>query len=307
MTTDRYRPSALTCAVTGGDVLPSQSQYLPKGADAIATAALEAAHAGASSVHLHARDADGRPTASAAQFKEMVDQIRSGSDVVINVTTGGAPGMTLQQRLEGMVAAQPDICTFNLGTMNYESFPVPERWPAVSTDWEREILEKSGSGTFINTLDMLREAAAAARDVNATPELEAYDLGHLNMARFLIEEGTLKAPVRIQFVLGVLGGAGNDLEDLFMLRERALRILGPNLADVGVAAVGFPMQFRHVAVALSLGMDCRVGMEDSLRLRRNQPVQWNSEMVDVATSIASHLARPIASPAELRSRLTKWS
>lgn len=305
--TDRYRSSALTCAVTGGDVLPSQSEYLPRGTEQIATAAIEAARAGASSVHLHARDAAGRPSPDPNQLREITDAIRAETDVVINVTTGGAPGQTLQQRLDAMTATRPDICTFNLGTMNYETFPVRSHWPAAKSDWERELLEESGSRTFISTLDMLRETAAAAKDVNATPELEAYDLGHINMAKFLIEEGTLKAPVRVQFVLGLLGGAGNDLEDLFMLRERARRILGPDLADLGVAATGFPMQFRHVAVALSVGMDCRVGMEDSLRIRRDQPAKKNSEMVDVAVTIAQQVARPIATPTELRSRLTKWS
>lgn len=173
--------------------------------------------------------------------------------------------------------------------------------------WEREVLEKSGSGVFINTLAMLRDAAAAARDVGAVPELEAYDLGHLNMARHLLDEGTLQGPVRIQLVLGVLGGAGNALEDLFMLRERAEKVLGDGLGDLGVAAVGYPMQFRHVAVALSLGMDCRVGMEDSLRLRRDQSATNNAEMVTVATQLAELVGRPIATSTELRARLTRWN
>ncbi|MGH2549950.1 MAG: 3-keto-5-aminohexanoate cleavage protein, partial [Thermomicrobiales bacterium] len=151
---DRYRPSALTAAVTGGDVLPSQSDHLPRGAEGIARAALSAAGAGASSVHLHARDDDGRPSASGTLYKEIVEAIRAQSDVVINVSTGGSPGMTLDERLEGMRSVAPDICTFNLGTMNYESFPDPARWPKVNSDWEREVLEKSGSGTFINTLAM---------------------------------------------------------------------------------------------------------------------------------------------------------
>ncbi|WP_010314601.1 3-keto-5-aminohexanoate cleavage protein [Saccharopolyspora spinosa] len=303
---DRYRSSALTAAVTGGDVLPSQSPYLPRGAEQIATDALTAAEAGASSVHLHARDDSGRPSASPTLFEEIVSAIRASSDVVINVTTGGSPGMSLDERLAGMRAARPDIATFNLGTMNYEGYPTPARWPRVEADWERELLEKSGQGVFINTLSMLRECAAACRDVGATPELEAYDLGHIAMARFLIDEGTLAPPVRIQCVLGVLGGAGNAIEDLFVLRDRALHVLGDDLADFGVAAVGYPTQFRHAAVALALGMDCRVGMEDNLRLRRDRQARSNAELVEVAVDLADRLARPIASATELRSRLTKW-
>ncbi|MFF8844037.1 3-keto-5-aminohexanoate cleavage protein [Streptomyces sp. NPDC015127] len=155
-------------------------------------------------------------------------------------------------------------------------------------------------------LAMLREVAAAAKDAGATPELETYDLGHLYMARQLIEERTLQGPVRIQLVLGVLGGAGNELEDLFALRERAQKVLGDQLCDLGVAAVGYPMQFRHAATALGLGMDCRVGMEDSLRVKRTQPVRDNAEMVEVAVQLADLLGRPIATPDELRSRLTRW-
>lgn len=302
----RYRPSALTAAVTGGDVLPSQSEHLPRGVDGIVAAALGAAEAGASSVHLHARDEDGRPAADPAMFRDIAQAIRAESDVVINITTGGAPGMTLDEKLTAMLAGEPDICTFNLGTMNYELFPDPRRRPTVSSDWEREVLESAGDGTFINTLAMMRDAAAAARDGGVTPELEAYDLGHLHMARHLIEEGTLQGPVRVQLVLGVLGGAANELENLFLLRERALRILGDDLADLGVAATGFPMQFRHAAVALSFGMDCRVGMEDSLRLRRDRQAESNAEMVEVAVGIADRLGRPIATPAQLRDRLTKW-
>jgi uncharacterized protein (DUF849 family) len=301
--TDRYRPSVITAAITGGDVLPSQSSSIPCGARQIAADAIAAAEAGATCVHLHARTDDGRPSADPGLFAEIVAGIRERSDVVINVTTGGAPGMSVADRLAGMQAVRPEIATFNLGTMNYEGFPTPSRWPAVHSDWEREVLERSGHGTFVNTLAMLREFAAAARDAGVTPELEAYDLGHVAMARFLVDEGTLRPPVRLQLVLGVLGGAGNALEDLFMLRERALRILGDDLADLGVAATGYPMQLRHAAVALALGMDCRVGLEDSLRVARDRVATSNRELVEVAVRIADAVGRPVAAPGELRDRL----
>ena len=303
---DRYRPSALTAAVTGGDVLPSQSPHIPRGVDGIADEAIRAAAAGVSSVHLHARDETGRPSASPELFSDIVAKIRANTDVVINISTGGAPGMTLDERLAGLRAVRPDIATFNLGTMNYETFPDPGRWPSVRSDWEQAVLEGSGNGTFTNTLAMLREAAAAAREAGTTPELEAYDLGHLSMARFLVDEGTLVPPVRVQLVLGVLGGAGHHLDDLVMLRQRARTILGPDLADLGVAAVGFPMQFRHVAVALAYGMDCRVGLEDSLRVRRGEVAVSNVDQVTVATGLADRLARPVATPDQLRARLTRW-
>lgn len=287
-------------------MLPSQSPSIPCGAEQIVAEALAAADAGATSVHLHARDERGRPSSSPELFAEIAAGIRDRSSVVINMSTGGAPGMTVEERLAGMEAVHPEIATFNLGTMNYEGFPDPRRRPEVHSGWERELLEQSGHITFINTLAMLREFAGAARDLGVTPELEAYDLGHIAMARFLIDEGTLQPPVRMQLVLGVLGGAGNDLEDLFVLRERALRILGEDLGDLGVAAVGYPMQFRHVAVALALGMDCRVGLEDSLRVERRRLASSNRQLVEIAVGLAERVGRPIAAPDELRSRLTPW-
>jgi uncharacterized protein (DUF849 family) len=214
--------------------------------------------------------------------------------------------MNVEDRLAAVQAVKPDIATFNLGTMNYEGFPDPSRWPEVQSDWERAVLEKTGSGTFVNTLSMLREFAAAAREAGVTPELEAYDLGHISMARLLIDEGTLQPPVRIQLVLGVVGGAGSQLEDLFVLRQRANEILGKDLADLGVAGLGYPMQLRHAAVALALGMDCRVGLEDSLRVKRDRLAESNAELVSAATSLAELVGRPIAEAAELRERLTRW-
>lgn len=301
----RYRPVALTAAITGGDVLPSQSPHIPCGAEQIVSEAVASRAAGATCVHLHARDQAGRPSASPRLYAEIAAGIREDSDVVINVTTGGAPGMSMEERLAGIRAVRPEIGTFNLGTMNYELFPTRTRWPEVGSDWEREVLESSGHGTFVNTLAMLREFAAAARELGVTPELEAYDIGHLAMARFLIDEGTLQPPVRVQVVLGILGGAGNAIEDLVAIRECALRILGDDLADLGVAAAGFPMQLRHAAVGFATGMAVRVGLEDSLRAERHRLATGNAELVAAAVRLANQLARPIAAPDELRTALVQ--
>ena len=159
----RYRAAALTAAVTGGDVLPSQSAAIPRGAEAIVAEACAAAAAGATAVHLHARDADGRPSADPALYAEIAAGVREGCDAVVNVTTGGAPGMTISERLAGIAAARPELATLNLGTMNYESFPNRERWPRVDANWEREVLERSGTGVFVNDLDTLRQVAGALK------------------------------------------------------------------------------------------------------------------------------------------------
>jgi uncharacterized protein (DUF849 family) len=301
-----YDPVAITAAVTGGDVLPSQSPAVPCGPEAIAKAAIDAAAAGATAVHLHAREIDGRPTGSASMFAQIVDQIRSQCDVVINVTTGGSVDMTATDRLQGVIATRPDIATLNLGTMNFEGFPTKERWPEVQHQWERDVLANSGRVVFTNTLAMMRDFAATFRDLGVCPELEVYDLGHLNMARFLLDEGTLHGPVRIQFVLGALGGAGNSLHDLFALEQAAQRILGTDLAAVSVAAVGYPAQLRMAAVAAAGGYDIRVGIEDNLRIRRREQAKDSAELVAAAVGIAAQLERNITTPDQLRAQLGPW-
>jgi uncharacterized protein (DUF849 family) len=303
MFADRYRQSAITCAVTGGDVLPSQAPFLPKGADHIAREAVAAARAGATAVHLHARSDDGRPSADPALFADIAERIRAECDVVINVTTGGTVGMTPDERLAGVVAAKPEIATFNLGTINYIGFPTPARWPKVETDWERQVLESSSSSMFVNTLDDLRRFASILHEAGIKPELEAYDAGHLSMARFLVEEGTLEPPLRVQLVLGVLGGADNSVDHIFHLRSLAYHTLGEHLGSLGLAATGYPMQLRGAAIALACGMDCRVGMEDSIRVHRDRIAESNVEFVEAAVTVATRVGRPIATPTQLRADL----
>ena len=303
---DRYEPAVLTAAITGGDVLPSQSQAIPVGPEAIIAEAVAAAEAGASCVHIHGREDDGRPSARPELLAEIASGIRERSDVVLNFTTGGSVTMSEDERLEVLAAARPEIGTLNIATMNYELFPDPSRRPVVNTDWEREFIEAAGDTVFQNTLGSVRRFAAAFRDIGVTPEVEAYDVGHIQMARFLLDEGTLAPPLRLQLVIGVFGGIGNAVEDLIAMSQTAQRLLGPDLCALSVAATGYPMQLRSAAVALSWGMDCRVGLEDSLRVRRGRPAESNTELVEVATRIAEAVGRPIATPEQLRASLGPW-
>lgn len=303
---ERYRPSVLTAAITGGDVLPSQTPHLPCGVEAIVEAAVGAGRAGATAIHVHGRDDDGRPSAEPALLAEIAAGIRAGTAVKINFSTGGAPGMSEDERLASLAAARPDLGTLNLGTMNYELFPTPSRAPRAKADWERRLIDASGDGIFVNTLGSLRRFAAAFADLGIAPELEAYDIGHIAMARFLLEEGTLREPVRLQLVLGVLGGAPATIEAMLAMREAAERELGGALAGLGVAATGFPMEFRCAAVGFSLGMDVRVGLEDNLRIRRGILATSNVELVENALAIAAAVGRPIAPPSDLDPYLTAW-
>ncbi len=302
----RYDPVTLTAAVTGGDVLPSQSPAIPKGPEAIAAEALAAARAGATCVHLHAREPDGRPTGSGAMFSEIVEAIRAESDVVVNITTGGSIEMTVDERLEGVSAARPEIGTLNVASMTMEGFPDPARHPIVATDWEREVLERAGTNVFRNTLAMVRDFAAAMRDLGITPEVEAYDAGHIGLARQLLDEGTLETPLRLQLVLGVLGGADSSLETTLALRDCVGRLIGLDDVVLGVAAMGYPSQFRSAAAALSLGLDVRVGLEDNLRVERKRLAESNADLVGKACRLAELLERPLQTPAALRAELGPW-
>ncbi|MHB1625998.1 MAG: beta-keto acid cleavage family enzyme [Candidatus Dormibacteria bacterium] len=303
----RYAASALTCAVTGGDVLPSQSPAIPCGVEAIVRESVAAARAGAAIVHVHAREPDGRPTSSGETFREIVTAIRRQSDVVVCVSTGGAPGMSATERIAGVQAVGPELATLNLGTMNYEVFPSESRRPVVTSQWEQDLLGRAGQNVFMNTLGMVREFAQEFRHLGVTPELEVYDLSQLGVARLLLEEGVLEAPLRVQFVLGVIGGATSEIEVLLAMREASTRILGDAVGSLGVAAAGYPMQLRHAAVALGLGMDCRVGLEDSLRISRDRQAESNAELVGAAVDLARIVGRPLATPSAVREGLGPWS
>ena len=302
----RYDAVALTSAVTGGDVLPSQSPGIPVDPPAIAADAIKAAAAGASCVHLHARDSQGKPTGSGSIFKEIVGAIRSECDVVINITTGGSLEMSVAERLEGMTEARPEIATLNVASMTIESFPDLSRHPDVKNEWERAVLDHAGNNLFKNTMAMVRDFAAAMKENSVTPEVEAYDMGHIALTRFLLDEGTLEPPIRLQLVLGVTGGADSSLETLIAMKNAVERLIGFNEVVLGAASMGFPTQFRGAATALTLGLDLRVGMEDNLRIERKRLAQSNAEQVEKARALATILSREIQTPAELRETLGPW-
>lgn len=306
MRRDKYEPVVLTVAVTGGDVLPSQSPAIPVGASAIAEDAIRAAAAGATCVHLHARRPDGRPTGDADTFRAIVERIRAECDVVINITTGGSVEMSIDERLQGVSAVSPEIGTLNVASMSMEGFPDPARHPAVNTAWEQEVLSRAGTNVFVNTLAMVRGVAAAMRDLAVTPEVEAYDAGHIGLTRLLLDEGALETPLRMQLVLGVLGGADSSLETMIAMRDCIDRLIGLEHVELSVAAMGYPNQFRSAAAAMSLGLDFRVGMEDNLRVERKRLADSNVDHVAKALLMAQALDRPIKTPAELRAELGPW-
>jgi len=205
-----------------------------------------------------------------------------------------------------MSEARPEIATLNVASMTIESFPDVSRHPQVKTDWEREVLEFSGNNVFKNTVAMARDFAAAMKDNCVTPEVEAYDMGHIGLTRFLLDEGTLEPPIRLQLVLGVTGGADNSLETLIAMKTAVERTIGSGDVILGAASMGFPAQFRGAAAALTLGLDFRVGMEDNVRIERDRMAQSNADHVEKARSLAATLSRKIQTPEELRALLGPW-
>lgn len=305
---DRYEPAVITAAITG-DVMPSMSKHIASSPDKIIAEAVAAARAGAAIVHIHGREKDGRPSARPEILAEIATGIREQCDVVLNFTTGGSVTMTDDERIGTLAAARPEIGSLNIATMNAEMFPDLDqsRRPTVDTQWERDYIEAASDTIFKNKLSSIRRYAAAFKEVGVTPEVEAFDIGHIYTAKMLLDEGTLEGPIRLQLVLGVFGGIGRSVEDLVMMVQTAQRLLGPQLGTLAVAAVGYPMQLRAAAIGLSWGLDCRVGLEDSLRLTRDRLATSNAELVEATVRIADAVGRPIATSSDVRASLGPWA
>ncbi len=291
----------ITCAPTGAIHTPSMSEYLPVTPQEIAEAALAAADAGAAIVHLHVRDPeDGHPVQDTGLFRELISEIQTRSDVVVNLTTGGSPHMTVDERIRPAVDLAPELASLNMGTMNMGLYPMLDRFPDVKHDWERRHLGNKDL-VFKNTFADIERILRTCGDQGTRFEFECYDTAHLyNLAHFL-ERGLVRPPLFIQSVVGLLGGIGADVEDLLHMRRTAVRLFGDQFewSTLGAGAA----QIRVGTIALALGANARVGLEDSLwdgpgRLATSSRVQ-----VERIRSAAENLYRGIADPAEARRRL----
>lgn len=297
----------ITAALTGGDTIPSQSPYIPITPKEIADEAVRCAEAGSAIVHVHARDPmTGQPTSRIEIFEEILTSIKERSDIVISITTGGAPGMTLEERLQVIPKFKPEIATFNMGSMNYCYHDVAERMVASGKqfrqDWERKALEDTHDHVFRNSFADLEYISKIMLEHDVKPEHELYDLGQIYNTAYLLQKGYLKPPVHVQFVLGVLGGARADLGELFYLKGIADSHLGGEGHGYtwSVAGVGFPNQFQLATLSVLMGGHIRVGLEDSLRIERKRQAKSNAEFVEKAVRIIRELYREPATPAEAR-------
>jgi len=297
------KPVIITCAVTGSVHTPSMSPHLPVTPGEIAEQAIEAAEAGAAILHLHARDPkDGRPSPDPAVFGQFLPRIKQSCDAVVNITTGGGSTMTVEQRMEAALVHSPEMCSLNMGTMNFGLFPVLERMTEFKHDWEAPFLEATRDFIFKNTFRDIETALdRLGRGHGVRFEFECYDVGHLYTLKHFVDRALIKPPFLIQFVLGVLGGIGADTENLVFMKRTADKLFGGDY-EFSVLGAG-RMQMPLAAVALSLGGNVRVGLEDSLSIGRGKLAEKNADQVRLVRRIAESLSLDIATPAQARERL----
>ncbi|MGB7269524.1 MAG: 3-keto-5-aminohexanoate cleavage protein [Albidovulum sp.] len=293
----------ITCAITGSIHTPSMSPYLPVTAQEITENAVGAAEAGAAILHLHARDPDnGQPSADPAHFMAFLPQIKQGCAAVLNISTGGSATMTLDQRLAAPKLAEPEMCSLNMGTMNFALYPAIARITDWTYDWEKPFLEGSDDLVFKNTpRDMAHILQEMGCKRGARFEFECYDVSHLYMLKHFVDRGLVGGPLFIQFVFGVLGGMGPDPENLTHMKLIADKLFGDTYSFSVLAAGRHQMPL--ITMSAILGGHVRVGLEDSLMISRGVLARDNAEQVIKIRRILEDLGRTIATPAEARQML----
>ncbi len=296
------RKVIITCAITGSIHTPSMSPHLPVTPREIADAAVAAADAGAAIVHLHARDpVDGRPTQDPKYFREFAPEIKRRSNVVVNVTTGGAATMTIDERLQPALQLKPEVASLNMGSMNFGLFPMLKRFTEFKHDWERDYLAGSEERIFRNTFKDIEHILTSCADNGTRFEIECYDIGHLYTLRHFADRGLVKPPFFIQSVFGILGGIGPHPEDVAHMRRTADRLFG-NEYVWSVLGAG-RNQLPIAAQSVSLGGNVRVGLEDSLWIGAGKLAETNAQQVRAARQVIEGLGLEIATPDEARSLL----
>jgi uncharacterized protein (DUF849 family) len=292
----------ITCAVTGAIHTPSMSPYLPITPEEITEAAVGAAEAGAAIIHLHARDPiTGRPDQSPEAFGKFLPQIKSRTNAVLNLTSGGSPFMKIDERIQPSMKFAPEVASLNMGSLNFGLFPMLSRFKEFKHDWERKHLEDSDDLIFRNTFKDIEFALKAVADHQIRFEFECYDIGHLyNLAHF-VERGLIKPPFFVQSVFGILGGIGAHYEDVVHMKRTADRLFGKDY-QWSVLGAG-RNQLRIAAMSAGMGGNIRVGLEDNLWLGKGTLAKSNAEQVIKARQIVESLGLEVASPDEARQML----
>ncbi|MBY6047128.1 3-keto-5-aminohexanoate cleavage protein [Vannielia litorea] len=289
----------ITCAITGAIHTPSMSPHLPVTADEIVEHALAAAEAGAAILHLHARDPEtGKPDQSPEGFEPFLGRIKQSTDAALNITTGGSPFMTVEERVRPAAQFRPEVASLNMGSMNFGLYPMLERYKEFKHDWEREALEASRGLIFRNSFADIEYVMQECYGNGTRFEFECYDISHLyNLAHFA-DRGLAKPPFFVQSVFGLLGGIGANPEDVAHMKRTADRLFGDDYRwSVLGAGAG---QMRIAAQAAAMGGNVRVGLEDSLWAGKGRLAESNAEQVRMVRGIIEGLGKSVATPDEAR-------
>jgi 3,5-dioxohexanoate:acetyl-CoA acetone transferase len=294
----------ITCAVTGSIHTPTMSPHLPLTPDEVAGQAIEAAEAGAAILHLHARDPkDGRPTPDPKVFMQFLPRIKQASDAVINITTGGGHGMSLEERLAAPLKASPEMCSLNMGSMNFGLFPMLQRYKEFKHEWERTHLENSRDFIFRNTFKDIEYILQHLGEAHGTRfEFECYDIGHLYTLAHFLDRKLVKPPLFVQTIFGILGGIGADPENVAHAKHIADKLFGDQYYWSILA--GGRHQLPLVTMGAIMGGNVRVGLEDSLYIGRGKLAESNADQVRRIRSVLENLSLEIATAKEARAMLS---
>ncbi len=295
----KNRKVLITCAVTGAIHTPSMSPYLPVTPEEIIDAAVGAAEAGAALVHVHARDpVTGKPDQSPEAFAKFLPIIKQRTNAVINITTGGAPTMLVEERLKPCAVFKPEVASLNMGSMNFGLYPMLGRFKDFQHDWELPYLEGSRDRIFKNTFQDIENILTTCAENGTRFEIECYDIGHLYTLAHFVDRGLVKPPFFVQSVFGILGGIGPHPEDVAHMKRTADRLFG-NDYQWSVLGAG-RNQLAIAAMAVSMGGNLRVGLEDSLWIGPGKLAESNAQQVRAARQIIEGLGLEIATPDEAR-------
>jgi uncharacterized protein (DUF849 family) len=290
----------ITCAVTGSIHTPTMSPHIPITSQEIADAAIGASEAGAAIVHLHARDPkDGRPDQSPDAFAPFLKVIKQRANVVVNITTGGAPTMAIEERVRPAATFKPEVASLNMGSMNFGLYPMLARYKQFKYDWEKPYLEGSRERIFRNTFADIEYILTTCAENGTRFEIECYDIGHLYTLAHFADRGVVKPPFFIQSVFGILGGIGPHPEDVIHMRRTADRLFGRDKYHWSVLGAG-RNQMAVAAMSVAMGGNVRVGLEDSLWIGPGKLAESNAAQVTQARQIIEGLGYAIASADEAR-------
>ena len=297
----RQKKTIITCAVTGAIHTPTMSDALPYTYDDIARQAIDAAEAGASILHLHARNPEnGSPSVDPDDFAPFLPRIKQATDAVVNLSTGGSLTLSIQDRINPAKTFSPEMCSMNMGSMNFSFHPLANRYgdDDWKFDWEKKYVANSDQNIFRNTFRDIREAAETLARHDIKFEHECYDVGHLYNLKFCMDIGLFKAPIFIQFIFGILGGIGPEVDNLIFMKRTADRLFGDDYRWSVLGAGGAQMSLA--TTASQMGGNLRVGLEDSLFISRGKLAESNAQQVAKIRRIVEDLGTQVATPDEAR-------